>query len=287
MPRAVRPADRRRGAPRRPRRAAAGATPSTRQQTRLIRRLAPHFEHRLFLSATPHNGYQESFTALLELLDPSGSPAACDPTGGRSQRGAGPPAQARDRERRRHARASPARQIVDARRSSTRTSERAVHAAARRVRRAAPARAAPPDAGRKRRRPGHAAAEEAAVLLARPRSRTRSTCYLRDAAQRRPARPATAAADERRRVARRVPRRRPSWSTTRRCCRPRTTRSTAPAALQPTTPDRREELDAAGADAAVGARATTARADAKAARLLDLAGRASAGPDGGTGTTSG
>ncbi|MGW0981102.1 DISARM system SNF2-like helicase DrmD [Streptomyces xiamenensis] len=39
------------------------------QQTRLIRRLAAHFEHRLFLSATPHNGYNESFTALLEIID--------------------------------------------------------------------------------------------------------------------------------------------------------------------------------------------------------------------------
>jgi superfamily II DNA or RNA helicase len=39
------------------------------QRTRLIRSIAPHFEHRLFLSATPHNGYQSSFTALLELLD--------------------------------------------------------------------------------------------------------------------------------------------------------------------------------------------------------------------------
>jgi superfamily II DNA or RNA helicase len=39
------------------------------QQTRLIRRLAPHFTNRLFLSATPHNGYQASFTALLETLD--------------------------------------------------------------------------------------------------------------------------------------------------------------------------------------------------------------------------
>jgi SNF2 family DNA or RNA helicase len=43
------------------------ATDSDR--TRALRRLAPHFEHKLFLSATPHNGYTESFTALLELLD--------------------------------------------------------------------------------------------------------------------------------------------------------------------------------------------------------------------------
>ncbi len=39
------------------------------QQTKLIRSLAPHCEHRLFLSATPHNGYSESFTALLALVD--------------------------------------------------------------------------------------------------------------------------------------------------------------------------------------------------------------------------
>jgi len=39
------------------------------QRTHALRRLAPHFEHKLFLSATPHNGYPESFTALLELLD--------------------------------------------------------------------------------------------------------------------------------------------------------------------------------------------------------------------------
>jgi superfamily II DNA or RNA helicase len=39
------------------------------QRTEAIRTLAPHCEHRLFLSATPHNGYLESFTALLELLD--------------------------------------------------------------------------------------------------------------------------------------------------------------------------------------------------------------------------
>ncbi|WP_375431196.1 DISARM system SNF2-like helicase DrmD [uncultured Friedmanniella sp.] len=39
------------------------------QQTKLIRSLVPHCEHRLFLSATPHNGYSESFQALLELVD--------------------------------------------------------------------------------------------------------------------------------------------------------------------------------------------------------------------------
>lgn len=39
------------------------------QRTTAIRMLSRHFEHKLFLSATPHNGYQESFTALLELLD--------------------------------------------------------------------------------------------------------------------------------------------------------------------------------------------------------------------------
>ncbi|MBS1770567.1 MAG: DEAD/DEAH box helicase [Acidobacteria bacterium] len=38
--------------------------------TRAIRDLASRFEHRLFLSATPHNGHSNSFSALLELLDP-------------------------------------------------------------------------------------------------------------------------------------------------------------------------------------------------------------------------
>lgn len=39
------------------------------QRTRFIRAISPHFQHRLFLTATPHNGYTESFTSLLELLD--------------------------------------------------------------------------------------------------------------------------------------------------------------------------------------------------------------------------
>tara|TARA_R110002126_G_scaffold1402_2_gene7942 strand:+ start:2882 stop:6226 length:3345 start_codon:yes stop_codon:yes gene_type:complete len=39
--------------------------------TRAIRDLAWRFEHRLFLSATPHNGHSSSFSTLLELLDPT------------------------------------------------------------------------------------------------------------------------------------------------------------------------------------------------------------------------
>lgn len=39
------------------------------QRTTALRRLAESCEHRLFLSATPHNGYTESFSALLEMID--------------------------------------------------------------------------------------------------------------------------------------------------------------------------------------------------------------------------
>jgi len=38
--------------------------------TQAVRDLARRFEHRLFLSATPHNGHSNSFSTLLELLDP-------------------------------------------------------------------------------------------------------------------------------------------------------------------------------------------------------------------------
>jgi superfamily II DNA or RNA helicase len=38
--------------------------------THVVRDLAPRFENRLFLSATPHNGHSNSFSALMELLDP-------------------------------------------------------------------------------------------------------------------------------------------------------------------------------------------------------------------------
>jgi len=40
------------------------------ETTRAIRDLAPRFDNRLFLSATPHNGHSNSFSALLEILDP-------------------------------------------------------------------------------------------------------------------------------------------------------------------------------------------------------------------------
>jgi len=40
------------------------------QLCRMLRLIAPQFEHRLFLTATPHNGHTRSFTGLLELLDP-------------------------------------------------------------------------------------------------------------------------------------------------------------------------------------------------------------------------
>ncbi|HET7538570.1 MAG TPA: SNF2-related protein [Polyangiaceae bacterium] len=38
--------------------------------TRAIQDLSGRFENRLFLSATPHNGHSNSFSALLEMLDP-------------------------------------------------------------------------------------------------------------------------------------------------------------------------------------------------------------------------
>ena len=49
----------------------AGAVWATESQmTRSVRQIAARFEHRLFLSATPHNGHSNSFATLLEILDP-------------------------------------------------------------------------------------------------------------------------------------------------------------------------------------------------------------------------
>jgi superfamily II DNA or RNA helicase len=39
-------------------------------RTKMLQAITDHFEHRLFLTATPHNGFTPSFTALLEMLDP-------------------------------------------------------------------------------------------------------------------------------------------------------------------------------------------------------------------------
>ncbi|MBU4501155.1 MAG: DISARM system SNF2-like helicase DrmD [Nanoarchaeota archaeon] len=36
----------------------------------MLREISKYFEHRLFLTATPHNGFTVSFTGLLEMLDP-------------------------------------------------------------------------------------------------------------------------------------------------------------------------------------------------------------------------
>lgn len=43
---------------------------SDSQQTRAVQRAGDYSQHRLFLSATPHNGYSESWQALLATLDP-------------------------------------------------------------------------------------------------------------------------------------------------------------------------------------------------------------------------
>ncbi|MGE0791199.1 MAG: DISARM system SNF2-like helicase DrmD [Sandaracinaceae bacterium] len=50
--------------------ASAGRYAVDSQTTKVIRDIAPRFENRLFLSATPHNGHSNSFSALLEILDP-------------------------------------------------------------------------------------------------------------------------------------------------------------------------------------------------------------------------
>jgi SNF2 family DNA or RNA helicase len=51
---------------------AAQVADATASRRNSARRARPHlpFEHRLFLSATPHNGHSNSFSTLLELLDP-------------------------------------------------------------------------------------------------------------------------------------------------------------------------------------------------------------------------
>ncbi len=38
--------------------------------SKMLQRISPWFEHRIFLTATPHNGHTRSFSGLLEALDP-------------------------------------------------------------------------------------------------------------------------------------------------------------------------------------------------------------------------
>ena len=40
------------------------------QLVKALREITPLFEHKLFLTATPHNGHTRSFSGLLEILDP-------------------------------------------------------------------------------------------------------------------------------------------------------------------------------------------------------------------------
>jgi len=49
------------------------------QQTTAVRTLSEQSHHRVLLSATPHNGYRESWQALLELLDPQRFARGVDP----------------------------------------------------------------------------------------------------------------------------------------------------------------------------------------------------------------
>jgi superfamily II DNA or RNA helicase len=60
------------------------ARPSMRTQA--IRTIAPHFEHRLLLTATPHNGYRESFTDCSRSSTTSGSPSMSSPSASSSPR---------------------------------------------------------------------------------------------------------------------------------------------------------------------------------------------------------
>lgn len=50
--------------------ASAGRYATDSNITKVIQDVAPRFENRLFLSATPHNGHSNSFAALLHILDP-------------------------------------------------------------------------------------------------------------------------------------------------------------------------------------------------------------------------
>jgi superfamily II DNA or RNA helicase len=48
--------------------------------TATLKAISPWFEHRVFLTATPHDGFTSSFTGLLEILEPLSFRRSCAPT---------------------------------------------------------------------------------------------------------------------------------------------------------------------------------------------------------------
>ena len=78
-----------------PRLRAARATRSTRRFTRAVRDLAARFEHRLFLSATPHNGHSNSFARCSKSSTRSDSCAGVKVAQEQPRRRDGAPAEGR------------------------------------------------------------------------------------------------------------------------------------------------------------------------------------------------
>ena len=163
-PAPLRPADRRRGAQLRARRGGRAYASDT-LRTQAIRTLAPHCEHRLFLSATPHNGYDNSFAALLELLDPQRFARGIRPQPRGDARGHGPSAEAGAASNDEGQPRFPRRRVVMLEVEHP-DSERAVHATLAAYAAARAQRLASDPSARARGGFRHDAAEEAAVLLA-------------------------------------------------------------------------------------------------------------------------
>ena len=96
------------------------------------------FEHRLFLTATPHNGHSNSFSALLEMLDPQRFTARRRDAPARSRAGHGAPPEGGPASPRRGLPGAKGRSHPDRRLARGCTGARSL-APARRVRRAAQA----------------------------------------------------------------------------------------------------------------------------------------------------
>ena len=137
--------------------------PVESKQTQAVRRLSEHSQHRLFLSATPHNGYSWSWQALLEMLDPQRFFKGREPDKADPRPGHDPPPQDRHQEPRRH-RALPRPPDQRHRHHLHRRRARGLRPAPALHRR--PPRQSPRGRG-PRRRPGHAHPQEAPLLLTR------------------------------------------------------------------------------------------------------------------------